>query len=98
MAFGLEPRFKALIISAEVGCAKPDAAIFAFAVDALGLDRLDIWHVGDSLRVDIAGAQAAGLEAVWLNRNARMRTATDPVPDYEIRSFDDLRALMRSQK
>ncbi len=27
------------------------------------------WHVGDNVLTDVAGARAAGLTAVWLNRD-----------------------------
>ena len=49
----------AVIDSAVVGVSKPDPAIFALALDALGMptaDRSTVVHVGDSLRYDVAGA------------------------------------------
>ena len=35
---------------------------------ALGLGAHEVVHVGDSLRADVAGAEAAGIRAVWVNR------------------------------
>ena len=57
-----------IVDSAVVGVAKPDPAIFAIALDALGLpaDR-SVLHVGDSLRYDVAGALAAGLQPVHMD-------------------------------
>jgi putative hydrolase of the HAD superfamily len=54
--------------SAVVGVAKPDPAIFRLALDALGVpaDR-SVLHVGDSLRYDVAGALAAGLQPVHMD-------------------------------
>lgn len=92
---GIEDRFDAVVISGEVGVAKPDASVFRLAVDRLGLDPEDTWHVGDSLRSDVAGARAAGLTAVWLNRPAIPRQAGDPQPDHEIRSLGELPALLQ---
>jgi putative hydrolase of the HAD superfamily len=54
-----------IIDSAVVGVAKPDPAIFRIALDALGVPASDtVLYVGDSLRYDVAGAIAAGLQPV----------------------------------
>ena len=57
-----------ILDSAVVGVAKPDPAIFRIALDALGVpaDR-SVLHVGDSLRYDVAGAHAAGLQPVHMD-------------------------------
>jgi len=46
--------------------------------------------VGDSLTNDVAGAQAAGLRAVWLNPSQARREAGAAAPDAEIRRLADL--------
>jgi putative hydrolase of the HAD superfamily len=57
-----------VVDSAVVGVAKPDPAIFGIALAALGVTRREtVLHVGDSLRYDVAGALAAGLEPVHLD-------------------------------
>jgi putative hydrolase of the HAD superfamily len=54
--------------SATVGVAKPDPAIFTMALDALGVPpSRAVLHVGDSLRYDVAGALATGLQPVHLD-------------------------------
>ena len=63
-ALDLESRLDAVVISGEVGVAKPDPAIFELALARIGVPREGVWHVGDSLTADVAGAQAAGLTAV----------------------------------
>jgi len=45
---------------AEAGAAKPDPAIFAVALDRLGVEPGRTLHVGDSAE-DVEGARAAGL-------------------------------------
>jgi putative hydrolase of the HAD superfamily len=65
---GIEDRVDAVIISGEVGMAKPDPAIFLLATERLGVAPEDAWCVGDSLTHDVVGAQAAGMRGVWLNR------------------------------
>jgi putative hydrolase of the HAD superfamily len=66
---GLRPLVDAVVISAELGVAKPDPAIFRAALDRLGAALDGAVHVGDSLEHDVAGARAAGLEAVLVARN-----------------------------
>ena len=54
-----------VVDSAVVGVAKPDPAIFRIALDALGVPASGaVLYVGDSLRYDVAGALAAGLQPV----------------------------------
>jgi putative hydrolase of the HAD superfamily len=66
---GLRPLVDAVVISAELGVAKPDPAIFLTALQRLGATADGAVHVGDSLEHDVAGARAAGLEAVLVARN-----------------------------
>jgi putative hydrolase of the HAD superfamily len=66
---GLRPLVDAVVISAELGVAKPDPAIFHAALERLGATADGALHVGDSLEHDVAGARAAGLDAVLVARN-----------------------------
>ena len=66
---GLRGLVDAVVISSELGVAKPDPAIFRAALDRLGASAADAMHVGDSVEADVAGARAAGLEAVFVARN-----------------------------
>ena len=91
---GIEKTFDAVIISGEVGVAKPDASVFALALQKLGVGKENVWHVGDSLKTDVAGAVGAGLTAVWLNRTGVLRKEDDPKPDHEIRSLSELARLL----
>jgi FMN phosphatase YigB (HAD superfamily) len=88
--------FVAVIVSGEIGAAKPDALPFDAAIDALGCDAGSVWHVGDNLATDVAGAQRAGLAGVWLNRDDRSRVLDDPVPDLEVRSLSELSTVLES--
>jgi putative hydrolase of the HAD superfamily len=68
-ASGLEGHFSAVVVSADVGAAKPDPAVFRQALAELGVDAARAVMVGDSLAKDVDGARAAGLGAIWLNRD-----------------------------
>jgi len=86
----LDDIFDVVVISGEAGVAKPDAAVFNIALDHLAVSPRSAWHVGDSLRTDVAGARGAGLTAIWLNREGVERAANQPEPDIEVRSLTEL--------
>lgn len=87
---GLDSAFDHVVISGEFGVAKPDRAIFLEALARLKVSAGDAWHVGHSLSTDIAGAAAAGLRSVWVNRSGRDRDPNGPLPTLEVTSLDGL--------
>lgn len=89
-AIGLDEAFDHVVISGELGVAKPDAAIFLEALDRLGVAASEAWHVGDSLSTDVAGAAAAGLRSVWLNRSRRPIDPGGPTPSLHVSTLDGL--------
>lgn len=67
-AVGLAETFPVVVISGEVGVAKPDPEIFRIGCAALGLPAAEVMYVGDRPDTDAAAATAAGMAGVWLNR------------------------------
>jgi putative hydrolase of the HAD superfamily len=57
--------FDTILISDAEGVAKPDAEIFRRALERLGVDAAYACYVGNHPDVDVAGAKAAGLKAIW---------------------------------
>jgi len=70
--------FDAVIVSADVGAAKPDSSVFQQALSALGVDGEQAVMIGDSITKDMDGALAAGLGAIWLDRNEQSVPAERP--------------------
>ncbi|MEB3335127.1 MAG: HAD-IA family hydrolase [Cyanobacteriota bacterium] len=64
---GLEPWLERVIVSSEVGAAKPSAVPFQRALEALGLEPHQAWHVGDQPE-DVEGAARAGVRCLRLRR------------------------------
>lgn len=90
---GLGDYFETVVVSADLGIAKPDAAVFEYALSQLGVTSDQAVMVGDSIAKDIDGALRAGLEAVWVNRNM-----SSPPPNRldlaEIATLSELPALI----
>ncbi len=63
----LDGYFEHIIISEEVGYAKPHPGIFQSALDRSRMLADHVLMIGDNLHADIEGAQNAGLEALWFN-------------------------------
>jgi putative hydrolase of the HAD superfamily len=65
---GLAPLLHGALCSAVVGVAKPSPEIFMRALSLAGAQASDALHVGDSPSDDVAGALAAGIEPVLIDR------------------------------
>ncbi len=78
--FGLATSMQVILVSEEVGIAKPDPAIFSMALDALAVQPGEALFVGDSPEHDLCGAAAAGIPAIWVNRHRLMLPPAVPPP------------------
>jgi putative hydrolase of the HAD superfamily len=83
---GLGDTIDGVVSSASVGVGKPAPAIFEAALEVADAAAGEALHVGDSLSEDVAGARAAGITAVWLNRDG----AAVPAGVTAIGSLQDL--------
>ncbi|HLH65243.1 MAG TPA: HAD-IA family hydrolase [Solirubrobacteraceae bacterium] len=90
---GLAPLLDAVVTSAAVGAAKPDGAIFRFALELAGAQPRRAVHIGDSLREDVEGALRCGIRAVLLNR-AGAREGVAPPPALTISTLTELAPLL----
>jgi putative hydrolase of the HAD superfamily len=68
-ALGVRQAMSTILISEAIGLAKPDGRVFHLALAQLHLEPSDAVYVGDHPIVDVLGASAAGLRAVWLRRS-----------------------------
>jgi putative hydrolase of the HAD superfamily len=89
--FGVAGRVDAAVFASEVGARKPHAAIFARALDELGVTAERTLFVGDSLAGDIGGAAALGMrtcQALWF------RADDDPsAGEADFRAFTQMDVL-----
>ena len=74
---GLLDLFDAVVLSSEEGIRKPHPLIYQTVLDRLSIEGRSAIFVGDRLREDIAGPQAAGMRAVLTHQFRR----EDPGPE-----------------
>jgi putative hydrolase of the HAD superfamily len=67
-----------IVDSGALGVSKPDPAIFAPALAALGTEPGRTLHVGDSVHFDVRGAQAAGMLAAHFDPRRLCRLDDHP--------------------
>jgi putative hydrolase of the HAD superfamily len=95
---GLSHHFKVSVAAHQLGCAKPDTAIFHAACRALGVDPQDAVYVGDDILLDVQGAQRSGMRAVWMNRTGSDRHLEhEVVPDAIVGDFHELIDWLRRE-
>lgn len=105
---GLLDIFSVVVISEEVGFAKPDVGIFEYAfermasfeyiaenVKKVALERHRILMVGDNQHSDIKGGMNAQIDTCWLNRFDEP-LAEGIKPTYQVSSLMELKALLVS--
>lgn len=81
------PFFELLVVSENVGIAKPDKRIFEYAFAQMGnVDKRRILMVGDTLSSDIVGGQNAGIDTCWFNPHQKPNDS-NVRPTYEIHSM-----------
>jgi putative hydrolase of the HAD superfamily len=66
---GLLGAIEGVVSSAGVGARKPDPAIFEAALEVAGVRASEALHVGDTPDEDVAGARAAGIRVLLLDRD-----------------------------
>lgn len=96
---GLDELIDDVVSSRDVGARKPDTLFYRAALLRVGFAGVPLAPeravmVGDSLDNDVAGAQAAGLRAIWLAPRGVKHAAGAPIPDARIHRLADLPAAL----
>ncbi len=84
----------AVIVSDELGVAKPHPGAFLALSRALGASPEHTYFVGDNPLTDIIGAQRAGMRAIWFDLGEHAYPADQAPPFARITAFDQLLALL----
>ncbi|MFZ3390292.1 pyrimidine 5'-nucleotidase [Buttiauxella gaviniae] len=91
---GLRDYFDLLVISEQVGVAKPDRKIFDYTFEQMGQPPRDrVLMVGDTAESDILGGMNAGIATCWLNAHGRS-LPEGIMPTWEVTTLSELEQLL----
>ena len=65
---GIAENFTSVVISGDIGVAKPEREIFDRSAQELGISPRELLFIGDNPQADVLGAIQAGWQSIWLNR------------------------------
>lgn len=91
---GLAHFFERTVAARHVGALKPDPAIFHKVIEGTDLQAADVVYVGDDPHLDVAGARAAGMQAIWIDRQGVQWPGGIAPPAHTIRSLRELTELL----
>ena len=83
-ALGLTDLFDGIYISSDYRCRKPDVRFFRTLLQERQLPEESCLMIGNDLTTDIGGAQAAGLDTLYLHSNISPAADEAPSPDMPV--------------
>ncbi|WFB36543.1 HAD family hydrolase [Kiritimatiellota bacterium B12222] len=91
---GILGYFDAVVVSADVGFAKPHHAAYDRIISKMNIIPEETVYVGDNWLADVQGAKQAGMGAIWTREHVPYETfepgENDLQPDAEIHSLSEL--------
>lgn len=90
---GLTGLFDAMSVSCEVGYMKPHPRLFEHTLEIIDVPPERAVMVGDSLKADVAGAQALGMTAIWRRPRVVREEADGIKPDFVVDELGEIPGL-----
>ena len=91
---GIDRHFDVIVVSGEIGLAKPSNAYFQYVHDKIDRpDKSSVLVVGDGIHSDMRGGIDFGYRTCWYNP-AGAEAPKDCQPEYDIRSHAGLETLL----
>ncbi len=94
---GLLDHIEDVVVSSDVGAAKPSAAFFHVCLARAGVSPDECVMIGDNVFADVGGALGVGMHAVWLNPMGAC-LPDGIAPDAVIASISDAKNLLLPKK
>jgi putative hydrolase of the HAD superfamily len=91
---GIRDYFQVVVISGDLGIAKPDPVIFTIACGRAGRREQECVFIGDDLVSDAQGGARAGLHPIWLDRKG----SGNSTEFITIQSLSELEKIIKSTK
>lgn len=87
--------FDIVVVSEQIGAAKPDRQVFDYAFTLMDQeDRTKVLMVGDTLASDVLGGNNAGIDTCWFNPT-KSKNQTQIRPTYEVSSMSRLIEIVK---
>lgn len=91
---GIQDYFEVIVVSDEIGHAKPHAGFFDYAFQEMRQpDKSEVMIIGDNLNADIRGGLEYGIDACWYNPKLAARE-NGIEPTYEISKLEAIRGVV----
>lgn len=96
---GIRHFFDAVVVSSDVGYRKPDRRMLTKALEMLGVSADEAVYVGDAPVRDMRAAHAAGVTAIYLNRDGQAPSRDDAErPDLTVADLYELCARLGTDR
>ncbi|MDZ4331200.1 MAG: HAD-IA family hydrolase, partial [Flavobacterium sp.] len=79
------PVFKDILVSEELGIAKPKIGFYQKALVTIGYDASEILYIGDSMKLDIEPASQLGIKSLLIDRDDFYKKSS-----YKISSLNEI--------
>jgi FMN phosphatase YigB (HAD superfamily) len=89
--------FCSVITSVDAGARKPARRFFEYALRQAGVVAADVVFVGNQRNTDVVGAEAVGIETIWLSGDGYRSRDDGPceaTPTYTVETLTDVPALI----
>jgi len=90
--------FDTVVVSADVGYAKPHPATYSTLIQKMDIDPAESVYIGDNWLADIQGAKRAGMRAIWVREHIPYEIFEpepgDTQPDAELQFLSELEAVL----
>jgi YjjG family noncanonical pyrimidine nucleotidase len=93
---GLNHHFDSIVVSDEIGVAKPDAAFFEYAYRDIPheIEKNEVMVVGDNIKADIGGGKDYGFKTCWVHHGKENLTEIEP--DFMIHGIHEFDRVLPS--
>jgi putative hydrolase of the HAD superfamily len=91
---GITEYFHPIVISGEHGFRKPDARLFQFALDGMGVSAENTIYVGNDVHRDVYGAREAGMRTVMFNSEQGTKEFQGCIADHTITDYRELLEIL----